>query len=791
MRRRQGRLALICACLLFCLCVSKQILGQSNEKSQTESALAGLPAVQSLDIQAQSVTATDPTTHQSIHLGLNESVGPWALMAVVHSSSGAPLAVFENVADWRGDMVYVGTGGVVLDLPQSAEATSADPATLYEGHTLQEVMNSKEDILSSGLLKGTADPSYAAVAAAMPPLRVPSFVGTRESDDKPTWEYGGFSDEIYVDVGKVYTQIQEARNKKDVWEGLVGGWLPVLRYVFPSGEHRYWEETIFASEDPGHFWNLPTWFRVLLVEDGKVKQAHYIDTNLPYPPRGEPKGSEFYQALLKVNSDWKSQMKPRMTINVPDPKIMDFCLRSLSLVMITRVGNHLKYGYPPLGGINVFGGYGYNNVDTFQDTFNGDVSAMLEWGLFDTAKGYIDDYFTHAVRDDGSINTRGPEIGQYGKMLSVMAKYYEYTHDAQLMQKYQEKLNAIVNLFYTLRKQSKELPADNISYGLIRAWSEHDSSLKVHPYRFMEPYFSSNLEGARGFADLGQAWIDMGKKLSDPKLQAEGTRLLQESAAMDKDVETAINKSIDRTQSPAYIPPMPVNGPIYGRGRVYVEMLDSGMLPEAQAKMIMANLAANHGSRFGLPGGGMHLTGFLAFGPAYSRLQFDLPRQFLLLYDADMSHIYSPGTWTAVESAKLDGTQGGPYATPSEDTIPVFTKWMLLFEEPETNVLWLAKATPRIWLQEGKAIAISGAPTRFGTVGYQLHSDIDHNKVSAVIHLPANYNATTKLRLRVPEGKTMHSVTVNGRPWTNFSAEGEVITIPPAHMQVVNVEVSY
>lgn len=789
MRSWQGRLALVFASLFICLCASKQMVGQSSDASQSKSALAGLPTVQSLDIQAQTVTATDPATHQSVHLGLSESVGPWALMAVVHSSSGAPLAVFENVADWRGDMVYEGTGGVVLDLPQSAVATSADPASVYEGHTLQDVVNSKTDILALGLLKGTADPSYAAVAAAAPPLRVPSFVGTRDSDDKPTWEYGGFSDEIYVDVGKVYTPIQEARNKKDVWEGLVGGWLPVLRYVFPTGENQYWEETIFASEDhaPSDFWNLRTWFRVLEVQNGKVKQAHYIDTNLPYPPRSEPKASEFYQELLKVNSVWKSQMKPQMTINVPDPKIMDFCLRALSLVEITRVGNHPKYGYPPLGGINVFGGYGYNNVDTFQDTFNGDVSAMLEWGLFDTAKGYIDDYFTNAVRADGSINTRGPEIGQYGRMLTVMAKYYEYTHDAQLMQKYQEKLNAIVNLFYMLRKQSKELPPDNISYGLIRAWSEHDSSLKVHPYSLMEPYFSSNLEGARGFADLGHAWIDMGKRLSNPKLQAEGTRLLQESTAMDKDVETAINKSIDRTQNPPYIPPMPVKGPTYGIGRVYAEMLQSGMLPEAQAKMILAQ----NSSRIGLPGRGMHVGGFLNYGAAYSRLQFDLPRQFILFYYADMSHIYSPGTWTAVESAKLDGTQGGPYATPSEDTIPVFTKWMLLFQEPETNVLWLAKATPRIWLQEGKTIGVSGAPTRFGTVGYQLHSDIDRNKVSAVIHLPANYDATTKLRLRVPEGKKMQSVTVNGKPWTNFSAGDEVVTIPPAHERVINVEVSY
>ncbi len=156
-------------------------------------------------------------------------------------------------------------------------------------------------------------------------------------------------------------------------------------------------------------------------------------------------------------------MNPPMKVDVPDRRILQFCLRSLSLQMITRVNDHPKYGYPPLGGINVFGGYGYNNVDTFQDTFTADVNAFLEWGMFDTAKRYIDDYFTNTVRNDGSIDSRGPEIGQYGKMLTTVAKYYSYTKDDKLMAKYHAKLLAIVNLFYSLRKQSEQRPTTDIA----------------------------------------------------------------------------------------------------------------------------------------------------------------------------------------------------------------------------------------------------------------------------------------------------------------------------------------
>jgi hypothetical protein len=647
-------------------------------------------------------------------------------------------------------------------------------------------------VLGAELLPaGNGDPIYADVLAALPPLRVPTFVGTRHSDEKPTYDYGGFSDEIYVDAGKIFTEIQDARNRHDVWEGLVGGWLPVVRFVFPAGEKRYWEETIFADETPGHFWTQPVWYRVLLVDGGQLKEAHYFYHHLPFPPRGEPAAADYYQALLNVHAVWKRDLDPPMKVDVPDAHILDFCLRSLSLEMITRVEDHPKYGYPPLGGINVFGGYGYNNVDTFQDTFNADVTAFLEWGLFDIAGRYIDDYFTNSVRADGSIDTRGPEIGQYGKMLEVVARYYSYSKDEALLRKHQEKIQAIVDLFYALRQESKQVPAGDISYGIMRGWSEHDSSLKVHPYRFMQPHFSNNAEAARGFHDLGQVWIEIARKHSDEKLELQGRGMLQESVDMKKNLDAAMEKSVDRKQTPAYLPAVAGDVPTYGKGRAYSEMLDSGELTAEQADIIVKNLAANGGSMFGLLRYGVNVDGFLDFGPAYARLQFDWVREFLLLYYAHMAHIYSPGTWTSVESSKIDGTLGGPYCTPAQVTIPTLTKWMLVFEESDDAVVWLARATPREWLGQGKKIAVTDAPTRFGKISYELRSNVEQDKVSAMIHAPDDRAETIKLRCRVPGGKKMSAVAINGEKWADFSAEREVVTIPPRIKGEITVEISY
>lgn len=772
------------------LCFARDSFAQASPQSAAGNYTASSDLrVKSVDFGVQSAVMLDGASGKEVKVALRGKFGAWTLMAVLREPDGGS-AVFENVTERKGDIVYVGTQGVILALPKSLEPTSVAPSSLYRGRTMDEIAKGKADVLGAELLAGNDDPRYADVAAALPPLRIPSFVGTRHSDEKPTYDYGGFSDEIYVDVGKVFTEIQDSRNKHDVWEGLVGGWLPVERFVFPAGEQRYWEETIFA-EEPGHFWTQPVWYRVLLVDGGQLKEAHYFYHHLPFPPRGEPAAADFYQALLHVHEVWQHDLNPPMKVDVPDTRTLDFCLRALSLQMITRVEDHPKYGYPPLGGINVFGGYGYNNVDTFQDTFNADVTAFLEWGLFDTAKGYIDDYFTNSVREDGSIDTRGPEIGQYGKMLEVMARYYSYSKDEALLRKHQEKLQAIVDLFYSLRKESKQLPATDISYGIVRGWSEHDSSLKVHPYRFMNPHFSNNAEAARGFHDLGEVWLEIAHKNSDAALESRARGMLQESEEMKKDMNAAIEKSVDRKQTPAYMPAVAGDIPTYGKERAYAEMLDSGELTPEQADIIVKNLAANGGSMFGLLRYGPNLDGFLDFGPAYTRMQFDWVREFLLLYYAHMSHIYSPGTWTSVESSKIDGTLGGPYCTPAQVTIPTLTKWMLVFEQPDDAVLWLARATPREWMEQGKKIAVTDAPTRFGKVSYELRSDVEKNKVSAVVRVPQDSAATIKLRARVPGGKKIRAVTVNGEKWTDFSAEQEVVTIPPRLKGEIAVGISY
>jgi len=716
---------------------------------------------------------------------LNQKVGPWALMAVVEHE-GKPLAVFENIDDTKGDIVYLSRDGIALSLAKSLERTSVPPESLYNGHSLEEIGGrGRRDVLGEEILAEPEDPSFEQVAPLFPPLRVPTFVGTRHSIDKPTFDYGAFSDEIYVDVGKVFPEIAAAREKLDVWEGIVGGWLPVPRFVFPAGENRLWEVVIFAEEDPSRFWTQPIWFRILLIEGAQVKEAHHFYHHLPYPPRGEPPANKFYTALLKLQRDWHEVLNPTLKIDVPEARIQDFCRHALAMEMITRVGNQPKYGYPPLGGIDVFGGYGYSNVDTFQDVFNSSVITFSEWGLLDIAKGYIDHYFTEYVRDDGSIDTRGPETGQYGLMLAALAKYYNYSKDAELILKHLRKIQGIVDMFYGLRAESKKVSSEDPSYGIISGWSEHDSCLKVDPYSLMLPFFSNNAAASRGFIDVGRVFIEIGGNTSNTGLVKAGQGMIDEAEEMRKDLYTSMQKSMRTNVEPPALPAVAGDRSRVFAHRVYAELMQSGMLTKEYASAI---------TRFGSDGA-RRLAGrggFLFYGFGYGILHHDWIREFLLSYYSVMAHGYSRGTWTSVESAALDMSRYAPYCTCSQLTIPALTKWMLVFEDPNEPVLWLSKAIPQRWLADGQRVSVEGAPTRFGTVGFEFVSEIGKGKVTGTVDLPAGpTGATVKIRIRVPGNRKMKAVRLNGRPWNDFDPAQDVVTLGPSVSGSVKLEVTY
>ncbi|MCR4414986.1 MAG: hypothetical protein NUV77_21415, partial [Thermoguttaceae bacterium] len=94
------------------------------------------------------------------------------------------------------------------------------------------------------------------------------------------------------------------------------------------------------------------------------------------------------------------------------------------------------------------------------------------------------------------------------------------------------------------------------------------------------------------------------------------------------------------------------------------------------------------------------------------------------------------------------------------------------------DALWLARATPRAWFEQGKKIGVHSAPTHFGPVAYQIVSDADHRQINATVEMPTrNPPKSVVLRLRHPKSAPMRAVEVNGKDWRQFNPEKETIEL--------------
>src|SRR5271163_117132 len=72
--------------------------------------------VQSLDAGAQSAVMLDAATKKEVKVAQHGKFGQWTLMAVLREPQGG-AAVFENVEDRKGSIVYVTKQGMILTLP--------------------------------------------------------------------------------------------------------------------------------------------------------------------------------------------------------------------------------------------------------------------------------------------------------------------------------------------------------------------------------------------------------------------------------------------------------------------------------------------------------------------------------------------------------------------------------------------------------------------------------------------------------------------------------------------------
>lgn len=628
-------------------------------------------------------------------------------------------------------------------------------------------------------------------------------------------------------------------------EGMWGGHLPVVSFHYRMQAGGWIEWTAVPVADMGGNREQDVYFRVLkLNETGDVVDVRYFDTYVYRStdpiggggggaPAGSPTANAFYQALLDQVRYWATTFHTEGVLQLELPSrpqdtdgrlLQHQAYHSMVRDMISRQDTFWpKYGILP-------GYYGNPGNNGFQDTFVGSMTMALEMGAFEYATGVLDNWLRYYLRKDG-VRYRGPELAIDGRALTIFALFHSYTGDpTDLLYKNYESIMAVVGRLRMVRARGLAHGKDNARYGfgMPAANDEADmwtatvacgrlygnESARSHDCITELPYIDIATEMVRGFYELGHTWIRIAAAKGDGALRGTGNLLVKESQELRLDMMQALEHSTVESDanlpnvnatchpwifgwgtcqhngSPAYeastyVMPTPNIG---GTPKPYNTAMFSGVLPHAVVKDIV-DFHKQYNSQLanispwgpGAPG----YCAFIAYGWGFGLIQHDLLDTFFVHYYTQSQHGMTRGTWTAPECPVFDRDKASSgYAAPSQALLPTLTKWMLVFEDPETEVLWLGKAIPRVWLSEGERVLIHEAPTRYGRVSLEI-SARSSEIFEANITLPTGFSwpaGGIRLRLRTPgfPGKRLANATVAGKPWPVNATEESVAFAPNA-----------
>ncbi len=715
-----------------------------------------------------------------VKTGQLDTAGHTLLTSFESGAQPGNWKVYEDLRNHDGAITLVSPDGRGLQLAKRVEATFPDANPPWLGLKLSDIGMAGPDLLADRLLRD-GDPDPEQVKAAAPPMASEkptdpnerpqwnTIVGTRECfDTMPVYPSG--STRTYHPVQYLPEIDQAAAAHR--YEGLLGGWLPAVRKVFPAQDdpNGYDEVIVFADVQTTGRFVVQTWHRTARIRNGKMVRVQYGYSYPAFPPaRLDPSAEEFYAALLQFTQYWQHQLRDAVEVALPDPSWVDMARHAFAKELIVRPGGV----YPKYGAVDR--DYYGPEYDGFQDIFTSALFTNLEWGRFAMARDVLDNYYSEFVDARGMINMRGPETAQFGLTLSLIARYFHYTGDRALLQKHRAKFEATAAILTAMHEESLRLPKEDTGYGLIHGWSESDSCLMPKPEIWWRPYFSNSAFAARGLRDLATAWKTLGWE------QPAGV-WLRHADQLASAVVASVRGSVRHELNPPYIGPLPGAQLTFRESmatehpspqgwphRAYAELLQADILPTDLASVVIDCMRAYGATTLGIVANvepahadGRDILGFISYGYAQMLLRLDRIEEFLLFLYAHRYHDHSRGSWTAGEVAGITGSTA-LFCIPAQQTIPLLVRWMLVLEDSDVDRLYLAKGLPREWVTSGKEIRIEKAPTRWGRVSFHMIADAP-NQVTAKVHFDSGAPKEVHCKLRLPRTKRLQSATVNGQP---------------------------
>ncbi|HQK93648.1 MAG TPA: hypothetical protein PLD23_09095 [Armatimonadota bacterium] len=665
-----------------------------------------------------------------------ETAGPWRLIARL-SAPGGDVAVLEhNAARW-GVFLYLAPGGVRAEVRKSVGSLShIQPDSVeYPVDYVATLMGCHGDVLGDRVL-GSGEPSYDRVAGYLPDLAAYMPISDSRSARKAVVDADGRIGYLAPEYGR--DRIRDALFDPCIElgvsgclaakRGVLGGHLPVADFAFVGADgSRAWEQIAFAPPEA------PDAVYLGLKVDDEWSYRELVS--------GQTLSSEaFHSALLARWRLAREAGRQGMTVRLPEPRLADAWLAALLQAVSTYEGAHPRYG---------LGVYAEAAHDGFPPTTIWMVWCCAEWGWWDAAREYLGYYLDRFVNDDGTFAYYGPAVSEYGQMLDVAVRLARCSGDHGWLRTYLGKLDAMAGHLLRLRDRALADPGrSGATHGLL--YGDPEADVLDAP----NLYFSNNAWAWRGLVSYGH-WL---AEQPDGAMQRRGAEMVEQARGMGGDTRAAV-RAATVPSTPAFVPPYPgiaepfgsmTEGRLesYTNYRYWPEMLDAGLLDADTVDAILDFRRAHGGELLGTTRFERQMDDWPFARVAYALLERGRVDQYLLGLYGHLAHHQMRGTFTAYEQVDIgwqdERRYRADYCVPAQLTIPLMLKWALVFEERDSDVLWLAKAVPARWFAPGSSFSVDAAPTRWGPVGCMMRC-VDH-AVLWDLKLPAG----PEVRLSMP-----------------------------------------
>ncbi len=708
--------------------------------------------------------------------------------------------------------------------------------------TIDSLILTGKDILADKILDGQNDPDYERISALLPQLGSWDFIGTPMSKWKflvwPDGKIGiqtSFEGNYMADIYFAFDPSKEGFPYASLpsAQGLLDGYLPVSYMLFQEigVKEIRWEQIAFARTDEkgvtkifvrvsSDSMGLPIYFVILSPEDKCVHELK--EMTYQHAVKLED-GKKFFEELFLLAEESEQLFSNAMRIEVPETRIVQGSLAAILKTFNSYVGNASRYG------VTRYLSDKGAAAESFPPTTTTMLEACLAWGFFDKAKGVLDYYLSHYVKSSGQLNHRGngASISEHGMILDTIVKYVKYTDDYEFLKRHLQSVKNICDWLLLAREEGKQNPPGATEYGLIKGCPEDDLRNWKANY-----WYSGNSWACRAFIELAKLFVSYGAKI-DPSLEGYGKQLASEAIEFKKDILNSLEKSMISDGELLFVPPFPgYDKPFdsmlaevfyeadadkvlflssYVNYRTYMEMLSSDIIGDNLSEAIIAYREQKGGELLGLTRirmpkkserllsvdcfdlpwtGKLLIDDWPLYNYLWSLLRMDKIDKFLMIYYAHMAYSQARGTFFASEHSDLIRFFP-PHCIPSQLTIPIASKWMLVFEEKDEELLWLNKAAPRDWLDDGKEIKVVNAPTRWGSVSYHVKSKARQGKLSLKIELSGRMQPDKIVcRLRTARNLKIEKAVCDNKHLLILDLEKDLVIIQPNGRCEFNLEIA-